>query len=109
MYQKGASPVIPILVVAILLIGGLVFFGTKDDGMMAGKNEEKQTAGVPQQPSPAPVVPVASDDPDTIVAEILLSADEEASISDASADADLVVSDNDAITSYVDAYDTTSF
>jgi len=109
MYQKGSSPIIPILVIAILVVGGVVFFGKKNGGEMAAKQEEKQTAPAPQQPSPAPVAQVASDDPDTIVADILLSANEEATISDASADADLVVSDNEVITSYADAYDATSF
>ncbi len=109
MYQKGSSPIIPILIVAILLIGGVVLFGKKDDGSMAEKQENKEVAPAPEQPAPAPVAQAASDDPDTIVADIFLSASEEATASDASADAELIMNDTAEINSYADAYDTTSF
>jgi hypothetical protein len=110
MKQKGASPIIPILVIAILAIGGYLYFGKKDGGMMV-KNEPGSQQGIavgepnPAQPKPA----IVTGNPDDVIAAIGASLDEEIVAADASTDADFVNSDTDAINSYADAYDTTNF
>ncbi len=112
MKNKGASPIIPILVIAILAVGGFVFFGKKDDGKMVA--EEKKVPA-PQgiavgEPNPAqPKTAVPTGNPDDAIAAISAALDAEIVAADASADADFVTADADAINSYTDAYDTNNF
>ncbi len=108
MTQKGAGLIIPILVVAILAVGALVFLGKKDAPVA------KQPAPTaPQQGiavgEPNPAQPKPAETPDAVVDAILVDATAEAAAADASADADLIQSDTNAINSYGNAYDATSF
>jgi len=110
MKQKGASPIIPILIVAVLAIGVLVFFTQKNTGEMANNQPGPISAEVvTPQPAPSQGASIASSDPDAVVDDILKAATEEGSISDPTADATLIGNDTDAINSYIDAYDATNF
>jgi hypothetical protein len=106
MTQKGASPIVPILLIAIIAVGGYLYM-KKDAGQDEKKPESTQGIAV-GEPTPQPVPP-PSGNPDDVVAAILVSAGEEAAASDASGDAEFVESDTEAINSYADAYDTTDF
>lgn len=112
MKNKGASPIIPILVIAILAIGGFVFFGKKDAGKMVAEEKKvpaPQGIAVGEQNGAQPALAVPTGNPDDVIAAISASLDAEIVAADASADADFVNSDTDAINSYADAYDTTNF
>lgn len=110
MKQKGASPIIPILIVAILALGAFVFFGQKKSEEVA-KDQPAPVGAVTltEQSGSDEMASVSSSDPDTVVDDIINAATAEGAVADPSADAALVGSDADAINSYVDAYDATNF
>lgn len=109
MNQKGASPILWIVIVAVLAIGGYMMLGQKEKGEMA-KDVTMTPPVVETVPTPSSATAsVASSDPDAIVSDIIASIDQESTLSDPTADAALIGNDADAINSYVDAYDATSF
>ena len=111
MNQKGASLIIPILVIAIIAVGALVLFGKNNGGTMpevAKKTVQNSIAVGEQNPAQSKSV-VPTGNPDETIAAISASLDEETTVADASADADAVTSDTDAINSYANAYDATNF
>jgi hypothetical protein len=108
MTQKGAGLIIPILVVAILAVGALVFLGKKDAPVAKAPAPSAPQGIAVGEPNPAqPVTPAET--PDAVVDAILVDATAEAATADASADADLIQTDTNAINSYGNAYDATSF
>ena len=109
MNQKGSSPILWIVIVAVIAVGGYMMLGQKEMGEVAKKAPE---AAKVTETTPTPVAAsasVASSDPDAIVEDIIASIDQESTLSDPTADAALIGNDSDAINSYVDAYDATSF
>jgi hypothetical protein len=109
MYQKGSSPILWIVIVAVIAALGYMVLGSKKEGEMAKTTPPPAPV---TQTAPAPssaTASVASSDPDAIVSDIITSIDEESTLSDPTADVALIGNDADAINSYVDAYDATSF
>jgi hypothetical protein len=108
MNQKGAGPIVPILVIALLAIGVFVFMGKKDTGKMVKDTPTPAPQGIAVG-EPNPAQPKSAETPDAVVDAILSDLASEANTADASADADAIQADTEAINSYGNVYDATSF